>query len=212
MHWALRRKGTWAVYAMHYPITLPADYDMEIIRTRITTRGPLLDHLDGLGLKAYLVRTRRATDMSNQYAPFYLWTDVDAMRHFLVGGGGFQGIVTDFGRPTVFNWTGIDFRLGCDAHAEPTRAVVHRCLLDPDDTPTRGVESAMAEAANFVEEPTLHSVAVALNADRWETVVFSLWTAPRSTDCPGQSFDVLHLSKPHMHELASSQLATTKRP
>lgn len=44
--------------AMEYEITLPADYDMEIIRNRIATRGHLMDAYPGLGLKAYLVRER----------------------------------------------------------------------------------------------------------------------------------------------------------
>jgi hypothetical protein len=29
------------------------------------------------------------------------------MAHFLVGGGGFQNIVRDFGRPVVRHWTGV---------------------------------------------------------------------------------------------------------
>ena len=80
------------MYAMQYVITLPADYDMGIIRDRVTTKGPLLDTFPGLGLKAYLIR-ERGVDISpvNQYAPFYLWATVDGMTRFLWGGGGFSG-------------------------------------------------------------------------------------------------------------------------
>jgi hypothetical protein len=194
---------------MHYPITLPADYDMTIIRRRIADKGSFLDQREGLGLKAYLVRTRGQNGPVNQYAPFYLWTDVDAMRHFLVSGGGFQGIVADFGRPTVLNWTGVTFHEGGAEHDDPTCAVVHRNCLQPDATPTQGVDLALAEADGLDQHASLHSVAVAINPDRWETVVFSLWTAPPPEDCPGQRFDVLHLSKPHMRELASRPLVHT---
>jgi len=89
------------MYAMQYRITLPADYEMDIIRRRVATRGSALDAFDGLGLKAYLVRDRANGSPINQYAPFYLWADAAGMRRFLWGGAGFGGIVADFGRPAV---------------------------------------------------------------------------------------------------------------
>lgn len=46
------------MHAMQYEITLPADYDMDVIRHRVATRGHLLDDFPGLGIKAYLMRER----------------------------------------------------------------------------------------------------------------------------------------------------------
>ena len=61
------------MHAMQYRLTLPADYDMEIIRRRVARKGHLLDDWEGLGLKAYLVRERGVHGSPvNQYAPFYL--------------------------------------------------------------------------------------------------------------------------------------------
>jgi Domain of unknown function (DUF4865) len=40
--------------AMQYEISLPADYDMGIIRDRVATRGATFDDYPGLGLKAFL--------------------------------------------------------------------------------------------------------------------------------------------------------------
>jgi hypothetical protein len=93
------------VYAKQYEITLPADYDMQIIRKRVADGGRVLDDRAGLGLKAYVIR-ERGIDGSpvNQYAPFYLWNDTGEMARFLVGGGGFQNIVRDFGRPAARHW------------------------------------------------------------------------------------------------------------
>jgi len=68
------------MYAMQYEITLPADYDMKIIRNRVEKRGHLLDTFPGLGLKAYLIRERGMDDSPiNQYAPFYLWASINGM-------------------------------------------------------------------------------------------------------------------------------------
>jgi len=97
------------MHAMQYEITLPADYDMKIIHHRVATKGPLLDDFAGLGLKAYLIR-ERGVDASpvNQYAPFYLWNSIAGMNRFLWGPG-FRGLCTDFGRPRVWQWTGLAF-------------------------------------------------------------------------------------------------------
>ncbi len=40
------------MYAMQYEITLPADYDMQILRQRVANAMHTLDDLAGLGLRA----------------------------------------------------------------------------------------------------------------------------------------------------------------
>ena len=39
--------------AMQYRISLPADYDMAVIRDRVARNGQVLDDYEGLGQKAY---------------------------------------------------------------------------------------------------------------------------------------------------------------
>src|ERR1700712_1556022 len=98
--------------ATQYEIPLPTDYDMGIIRRRVADRGHLLDEYPGLTLKAYLVQDVGSGAQQNSYAPFYLWADTGATASFFWGGGGFSGIVRDFGRPRVSTWVGADFRHG----------------------------------------------------------------------------------------------------
>ncbi|KQC37769.1 DUF4865 family protein [Frankia sp. ACN1ag] len=94
------------MYAMQYTITLPADYEMAIIRRRVADTGHALDDRAGLALKAYAIRERGVAGAAvNQYAPFYLWHDAGAMGRFLVGGGGFERIIGSFGRPAVAHGT-----------------------------------------------------------------------------------------------------------
>lgn len=77
------------MYAMQYELTLPADYDMGIIRKRVAARGLATDIFPGLGLKAYLILERGVEGSKvNQYAPFYLWTAISGMSRFLWGGAG----------------------------------------------------------------------------------------------------------------------------
>ena len=56
--------------AMQYTFTLPADYDMDIIRQRVTTKGPAVDGFPGLGFKAFLYTRRGDHGPENLYAPF----------------------------------------------------------------------------------------------------------------------------------------------
>jgi hypothetical protein len=89
--------------AMQYGFTLPADYDMAIVRERIAVKGKLLDDLPGLAFKAYLYAERGEAE-ENLYAPFYLWHHADAMHDFL-NGSGFAGVARAFGWPSVRTWT-----------------------------------------------------------------------------------------------------------
>src|SRR5580658_6912206 len=63
-----------------YSVTLPADYDMGIIRQRVATKGPSFDDFPGLGVKVFMVREKgRHGAEGNQYAPLYLWPSVEPM-------------------------------------------------------------------------------------------------------------------------------------
>lgn len=179
------------MYAMQYEIGLPADYDMAIIRERVATRGHLLDGFGGLGLKAYLVRDRASAGQAvNQYAPFYLWRSVDGMSRFLWGGGGFQGIVADFGRPVVRHWTGVAFAYGPERGVIPRAASRRTERLPADEDPAVAVALALGELDAGV--PGTHSTALAIDPASWELVHFTLWAG--AAEGPGVHYEVLHLS------------------
>lgn len=193
------------MYAMRYGITLPADYDMKIIRERVASRGPLTDDYEGLGFKAYLVR-ERGVDGSpvNEYAPFYLWEDTGGMNRFLWGGGGFGGIVADFGRPAVSHWTGVAFGHGPRYGTRPRGAsrVVEPIPAGADPA------AAVAEAAGAWEERSeaagVHSVVLAVDPRHWQLVRFTLWAGPApdgADGAHGERYEVLHLSTPHLDEV-----------
>ncbi len=141
------------MHAMQYEITLPADYDMKIIHHRVATKGPLLDDFAGLGLKAYLIR-ERGVDASpvNQYAPFYLWNSIAGMNRFLWGPG-FRGLCTDFGRPRVWQWTGLAFRHGPAYAATPRAATRRTTVLSPDDDAATVVQEAIGELESWATTP-----------------------------------------------------------
>ncbi|GAB3957814.1 DUF4865 family protein [Actinoallomurus acanthiterrae] len=189
------------MYAMQYEITLPADYDMKIIRERVATRGRAMDDFGGLGLKAFLMRERGVSSPVNQYAPFYLWDSVDGMNRFLWGGGGFRGIVEDFGRPGVRHWTGAGFERGPAYGATPRAATRRTEPIEAGVDPAGVVESALEELGRRARTEGVHATALAVDPGRWELVHFTLWAdSPAAAD--GDRYEVLHLSAPHLHDLA----------
>ncbi|MGW0904758.1 DUF4865 family protein [Streptomyces sp. NPDC002853] len=215
------------MHAMQYEITLPADYDMGIIRKRVATKGHLLDGYPGLGAKAYLIRERGVDDSPvNQYAPFYLWNTPEGMNSFLWGPG-FQGIVDDFGRPEVQHWSGLAFtegavpevdgasekgavsREGAGAAASDVRAsvktAIRRRMRIPARTHLGGfADELAAEAARLARQEGALFAATAIDPRTWEALHFSVWDheSPKGV---GDVFQVLHVSAPERHLLTSGR-------
>lgn len=188
------------MHAMQYEINLPADYDMEIIRRRVATKGHLLDDFPGLGLKAYLMRERAGASPVNQYAPFYLWAAPEGMNSFLWGPG-FQGLVNDFGRPVVQHWTTLAYEEGPAAGAVPRAATRRRVRIPEKESPAFAVEQALAAHHELVCADGVVAAAVAVDPRHWELLYFALW-AEDAPEAIGDVFQVLHLSAPHRAELA----------
>ncbi|MEU0060804.1 DUF4865 family protein [Streptomyces sp. NPDC006334] len=198
------------MYAKQYEITLPADYDMETIRKRVADGGHVLDDRAGLGLKAYVIRERGIDESPiNQYAPFYLWNDTGEMARFLVGGGGFQNIVRDFGRPVARHWTGLSCHAG-PARTASAKAASRRLTSVPVDTdPDRTSLGLSALIARETEElwrlsrhDGVHTAALAIDPHHWQLLRFVLWAESSAPDQDATDrYEVLHLSAPGLSDL-----------
>lgn len=183
------------MHAMQYELTLPADYDMGIIRSRVARVGQLLDEWDGLGFKAYLLRERGVHGSPvNEYAPFYLWNTVEGMNRFLWGGA-FQGLVNDFGRPQVSQWTGLAYEEGGAAGSPVTVAVRQRQRIAGSGELAAVMEDAVGETRRLAGEDGAVLAAAAVDPHSWELVHFSLWEHD-TPKAEGDLFQVLHLSAP----------------
>jgi hypothetical protein len=186
--------------AMQYEITLPADYDMAIIRHRVATKGAMTDDFEALGLKAYGIRERGVEGSPvNQYAPFYLWASPDGMNRFLWGAG-FEGLSRDFGRPVVRQWTGLAFERGPASDAAPSVATRRIEAIAPDADATAAIEAAVAATHERARATAVHSTALAIDTGAWELVHFTLGASPAPDDA-GTAYEVLHLSAPRLGDL-----------
>lgn len=191
------------MHAMQYEITLPADYDMGIIRNRVATKGHLLDAFPGLGIKAFLIRERGEDSTVNQYAPFYLWSKPEGMTSFLRGPG-FQGIVQDFGRPEVQHWVGLSYEEGPASAALPRAATRRRTPVPASVAPADAVEAAVEESRRRAKEPGTVATALAIDPRHWELLHFTLWDHPAPEE-PGDRYEVLHLSEPERGDLGDGR-------
>ncbi|WNL46703.1 DUF4865 family protein [Dyella sp. BiH032] len=184
--------------AMQYSITLPADYDMAIIRRRITDKGHLLDHFPRLRFKAYLYADRRAARLPtrhNLYAPFYLWDDAEGMNAFL-GSSGFAGVTQAFGWPEVRTWSVWQGDVSPDA----AQAVCASCDVAPiapyadlDELREREAERTRADLA----DGALAAVS-AFEPTVWTLVRLRLWgeLRPELAREGRQLYQVGHVSLP----------------
>lgn len=184
--------------AMQYSFTLPADYDMAIIRRRIADKGHLLDDFPGLAFKAYLHAARSDTDVpsrDNLYAPFYLWRDIEGMNSFL-GGAGFAALTRDFGRPTVRTWMpwhtelADNLRGAACATREQIPIPAHAdlgTLRETEAAAARQDRAAGALAAVSAYDPT-----------GWTLLRFRLWPSlrPDLARADRQLYRVGHVSQP----------------
>ncbi|MHB1057041.1 MAG: DUF4865 family protein [Rhodanobacter sp.] len=184
--------------AMQYSFSLPADYDMGIIRRRIAGKGHLLDGFPGLAFKAYLHAERdEATGNSheNLYAPFYLWHDTDGMNAFL-GGAGFAALTRSFGWPSVRTWSVWQAEQAEDL-AIATHAIREVIGLPPHSAldACRDAEALIASAA--MADGALAAVS-AFEPTTWTLLRFQLRAEPQVEPVRAgrQLYRVGHVSQP----------------
>lgn len=82
---------------MQYKVTLPSDYDMNIIRKRVKDNGFKTDGFSDLQFKAYLITEKdKNKNLYNSYSPFYIWNTNIGMNKFLFDGY-YDNILNSFG-------------------------------------------------------------------------------------------------------------------
>lgn len=184
--------------AMQYSFTLPADYDMGLVRKRIADKGPLLDRHPGLGFKAYLVADRANRALAareNLYAPFYLWADADPLQRFL-GGAVFPGVAGAFGWPSIRTWPVWQAHLS--AEARHARFATRETAAIAPFSDLAGLQKDEGEA---LERDVAQGAVAAVSAFEptgWTSLRFRLWRdLPDLPAAPDRQFYAVgHVSQP----------------
>lgn len=182
--------------AMQYSIRLPEGFDASVIRKRVEDRAKLFDHLPGLAHKSFLFN-----DYDQLYAPFYLWETQHAARSFLLDDL-FRGVIDTFSRPRVRTWSVLETAYA-DTRVLPACAIIESDSISPDEKLDALLAREQKARQVLLKQPGLYFCALALDADRWEIVRYSLWQDAELAIRPGadvtQTFQVLHISEPEGH-------------
>jgi hypothetical protein len=198
---------------MQYEISLPADYDMAIIKRRIAEKGAAFDTFSGLGLKCFVVREKGQCGASaNEYSPIYLWPNSDAMGNFIAGPA-FAAVNNAFGRPITRTWSALAFARSQRPHDMTSIGAVTQVRVElpsaTDLTMLRDREVAAAWGA-VDERGGPIARAVGVDPTTWQLVRFDYWQqsiAELSTD--KQAYSVLHVSAPEIDALIPSARIST---
>lgn len=180
--------------AMQYSIPLPANFDGERVRERVSARRALFDDHAGLVHKSFIY-----SDQDHLYAPFYVWQDVAQAREFLLNDL-FKGVVDAFSRHRVRSWLVLSMAYGNKA-VMPGYARREIDAIPAEEKLEAFRAREMKNQAALLADPDLYLHVLALDADRWEVMRYSLWkdaqAAARSgtPDCV-QDYEVLHVSEP----------------
>jgi hypothetical protein len=181
--------------AMQYSFTLPADYDMAIIRRRIAEKGSMTDDFPHLAFKAYLSATRgndRLPTLENLYAPFYLWRNEKGMNAFL-SGPGFAALCDAFGRPSIRLWSVWQASL-----TPEIREAAFATRESLPIAPGVELEALRQQERDRALHDTAHGALAAVSAyepGSWSLVRFQLWRE-LPTSSAQQAYAVGHMSVP----------------
>lgn len=175
--------------AMQYRFTLPADYDMAIVRRRIANFGHLLDNYPQLIVKAYLYAEAGSHSAENRYAPFYLWNSSIGMCDFLASPG-FATLTRDFGWPQVSHWLPWEMRIDRSALAEARFATQECRPIAPYS------DLAALRRQHRLDDQAVGGV-IAFDPAGWQWLRLQLWRELPAHAAPGsQCYAIGHISAP----------------
>lgn len=181
--------------AMQYTIELPDNFNPSQIRERVRERSSLFDSSPGLAHKSFLFN-----ETDQLYAPFYVWSNAGAACEFLLDDL-FKGVINSFSRPRVRTWNIIQTGHG-NRSVIPTFAMREADAIPAEECLQELATREREKQQALLKNSNLYFHAIALDAERWELVRYSVWRDARSADQPEsdcvQTYDVLHVSEEEM--------------
>jgi hypothetical protein len=183
----------------HYAHRLPADYDIQIIRSRAAARGHLFDAIPELYFKAFLLRERgRFGAIANEYSSLYLWRADEGFRDFLVDGRT-KSVTDSFGRPQIETRFALDALKGDGKEARFLFRQDQDIPLDADLTSSFAEEITRNHEA--AKQAGVVATAVGVDAERWKFTRVVVSEQEPAGHEQGNAYQVLYLAKPLLAEL-----------
>lgn len=176
--------------SMQYKITLPSDYDMNIIKERTLTNGFKTDGFDGLNFKCYLITEKGLNgNMQNSYCPLYLWNDISGMNKFIFDGF-YDNILKSFGWQKIE--TNVPFKINIHDNIQQMKYAIENIQ---EIKASESVSNFEINIKNMFNTQSDDNYIIIYNPSNW-TVTYYLFTdtLPESTT-GGKIYNILHVSK-----------------
>lgn len=188
----------------HYLHRLPADYDLNTIRARARSRGPVWDHAADLYFKGFLVREAgKHGAIENSYSSLYLWRSSEAFANFLLTDR-YRTVTNSFGRADIHTRVVLD---ACRGHARNTQYVFEENSSIPRDADLAQALSREVEANRALAAQAHVVVAVtAIDTVNWQFTRYLLAESEGSAPSPGAViYEAAHLSQPLLNTLPDAR-------
>ena len=190
-----------------YENRLPANYDLERIRTLTRERAPVGDARPELYFKAFLLREAgRFGAIASSFSSLYLWCHDEAYRDWLASGG--YRIITDrFGRGAIDTRVALDARKG-PAHKGAGREARFLTTEDIDIPLDADLTAAFAREIKHNREiaaqPDTVAAAVGADTQNWKFTRIRLSTNEPGGNEKMVAHQILHLARPLLDTLPNN--------
>ena len=179
-----RRKTT--MISMQYKISLPDNYNMNIIRKRVADNGHKTDGFQDLIFKAYLISEKKGSfKNSNEYSPLYIWKNNEGMNKFIFNGY-YDNILSSFGWQKINIGIPITCCLGKDFHSSKFTVEIEHEI-----TPTKKMK---AIKFSFDKDNCTGKVLI-YNPYKWKYVEYYFYKNVPNKKTVGKIYKILHLSQ-----------------
>lgn len=174
---------------MQYKISLPGDYDMEMIRSRVRENGYKTDGFKDLLFKCYLIQEKEVDSFENIYAPLYLWKESNGMNEFIFDGY-FDNIIHSFGWQNIM--IGIPLILDLQENYKEAKYL----LEESGDIEARPSLSTFRESIkrSSEEDKNICGTIGIYNPDKWRYSQFS-FLKNRPDVYKNNIYQILHISE-----------------
>lgn len=177
--------------ATQYKITLPSDYDMNIIKDRVKNNGHKTDGFEDLKIKLYLITEKgENNNLQNSYCPLYIWKDSKGLNKFLFDGF-YDNIITSFG------WQKVNIGIPLiDTTTRDFKNIKYIFEVTKEIKPQESLKNLKDEIEK--DMPKLYDIeyVVIYNPDKWKySIFYFIEDLSKVKSEKGTIYNVLHISE-----------------
>jgi len=180
--------------ATQYKITLPSDYDMNIIKNRVKNNGYKTDGFDDLKFKLYLITEKGINNnIQNSYCPLYLWKDSYGLNKFLFNGF-YDNIITSFG------WQQVNVGIPLiDTTTDKIKEIKYIFEITREIRPQESLNNLKDKIEKNIPIIDNTEYAVIYNPDKWKyNVFYFIDDLSRVKAEKGVIYNILHISQENL--------------